>query len=95
MPPSRYVVTLSAQALRQLDSIDVYIRAQDAPLAAEAMGARLMRAIEDLEVFPLRGRVIGRGLRELVTVRPYIIRYRIRSDTVQIIRIRHGAQNPG
>ena len=54
-----------------------------------------MRAIKDLEVFPLRGRVIGRGLRELVTVRPYIIRYRIRSDTVQIIRIRHGAQNPG
>ena len=94
MSPYRYVVTLSAQALRELDSIDVHIRTQDAPLAAEALGARLMRAIEDLEVFPLRGRVIRRGLRELVTVRPYIIRYRIQAGTVQVIRIRHGAQRP-
>ena len=94
MSSSRYVVTLSAQALRQLDGIDAYIRAHDAPLAAEAMGARLMRTIEDLELFPLRGRVAGRGLRELATVRPYVIRYRVLTRTVQIIRIQHGAQRP-
>ena len=94
MSPVRYVVALSAQALRQLDSIDAYLRIQGAPLAAESMGARFKRAIDDLELFPHRGRSVGRDLRELATVRPYVIRYRVTTGTVQIIRIRHGAQRP-
>jgi plasmid stabilization system protein ParE len=31
-------------------------------------------------------------LRELVTIRPYVIRYALDADTVFILRIRHAAQ---
>jgi len=33
-------------------------------------------------------------VRELVAIRPYIVRYRITADAVQIVRIKHGAQRP-
>jgi len=33
-------------------------------------------------------------MRELVTARPYIIRYRIVGDEVVILRVRHAAQRP-
>ncbi|MDO8295684.1 MAG: hypothetical protein Q7T19_04500 [Caulobacter sp.] len=35
------------------------------------------------------------GLRELVTVRPYILRYRVSVKRVVIVQIRHGARRPG
>ena len=57
------------------------------------MAQRLQLAASSLAEFPMRGRPVGR-LRELVAVQPYIIRYRIIADgSVQIIRIRHGAQH--
>jgi len=34
-----------------------------------------------------------RGLRELTIIHPYLIRYRVRNDTVLVLRIRHGAQD--
>ena len=90
----RYTVTISTRALRQLEAACAYINAQGAPGAAQVTGARLFAAIDELEIHPHRGRVAGRDLRELVTVRPYVIRYRIRGSAVQVVRIRHGAQKP-
>ncbi|WP_174301854.1 type II toxin-antitoxin system RelE/ParE family toxin [Caulobacter sp. S45] len=96
MPPTNlYTVRLTASALRELSEIRSYIKAQGAPIASETTVARLADAVEGLKTFPHRGRLIGRDVREIVTVRPYIIRYRIRSDALQIIRIRHGARTPG
>lgn len=57
------------------------------------MAQRLRHAAESLGENPARGRPAG-ALRELTTVPPYLIRYRISDDTVQIVRIRHGAQRP-
>ncbi len=54
----------------------------------------IFERIEQLSVFPSRGRV-GReaGTRELVlSPLPYFAAYRVRESTVEILYIRHGAQ---
>ena len=43
--------------------------------------------------FAERGRDAGQGRREMTTVWPYILRYRIEADRVVILRIRHGARD--
>jgi plasmid stabilization system protein ParE len=54
----------------------------------------LLVAGNSLERFPHRGRrVPGTEMRELVTIYPYIIRYRVtRNGLVRILRVRHAAQ---
>lgn len=59
------------------------------------MATRFHTAIESLEHHPKRGRPVSRGLYELLVVKPYLIRYRIGADSVEVIRIRHAAQRPG
>lgn len=83
-------VVLSGRALRDLERIDAYI-SQFAPLAAQRFTARLRAAVNSLAEQPDRGRPVGQ-FRELVAVWPYVIRYRISGGTVQIARIKHGAQ---
>ena len=80
-------------ALASLETIRAYIH-DFSPLASERVAARLMAAGASLVDYPERGRPIGSGRRELVTVPPYLIRYRVRADTVEILTIRHGAQLP-
>ena len=56
------------------------------------MVGRLKQAADSLFEFPDRGRPAWRGLRELPVVYPYLIRYRVRDERVEIVRIKHGAQ---
>jgi addiction module RelE/StbE family toxin len=85
-------VVWTHRALRDLDRIWDYIH-QFNPLAAQRMALRLQAAGESLAHFPLRARGKVR-YRELVVIRPYIIRYRVVGERVEIITIRHGAQRP-
>ena len=85
-------VVWTRRALADLEAIRSYIGLFK-PLAAQRMALRLRNAGESLAHFPERGRA-KRDLRELVVVRPYIIRYRITAERVEIIAIRHGAQAP-
>jgi plasmid stabilization system protein ParE len=78
------------RAIRDLEGIHAYI-AQFAPLAAERFTSRLTAAVESLAVRPDRGRPAGR-LRELVAVSPYVVRYRVTRQGVEIARIKHGAR---
>lgn len=81
-------------ALRDIWRIYDYAAAFN-PRAATKLAEALIAAADSLAEFPHRGRpVAGTAMRELVVVRPYIIRYEVRSDEVWIIRIRHGAQRP-
>ena len=80
-------------ALANLDTIETYI-AQFNPPAARRMSVRLIDAGNSLSEQPERGRDVGRGRRELTSVWPYVIRYRVDGDTVAILRIRHGARRP-
>lgn len=86
-------VIWSDDAADELDGIEVYI-AERNPLAAVGMGLRLVAAAERLATDPWIGRPGPDGMRELTTVPPYVIRYRIETDHVRVVRVRHGARKP-
>lgn len=79
------------EAVGQLEAIVTYIEALN-PAAAARLGERLVELADSLAEFPHRGRDAGDGKREMTTVRPYILRYRVEGDRVVILRIRHGAR---
>lgn len=80
-------------ALEQLSAIVTYIRLFDR-VAADRIGSRLLACGNSLSTFPLRGRPAAGGTREMVTVRPYVLRYRVVGEQVVILSIRHAAQLP-
>jgi plasmid stabilization system protein ParE len=81
-------------AIADLDGIRTYV-GQFSPLAAQRLAARLIGAANSLVDFPNRGRIALLGTRELVFVRPYLIRYRVEDpDLVFVLRVRHGAMRP-
>ena len=61
---------------------------------AQRMAARLINAGLSLTEHSERGRAGSLGTRELVIVRPYLIRYRIEGGLVVIVGVRHGARRP-
>jgi toxin ParE1/3/4 len=80
------------EAVSNLESIFGYVSAFNTP-AAVRLAQRLQSAADSLSTHPERGRLTTRGLRELAIIHPYLIRYRVRENTVLILRIRHGAQD--
>lgn len=87
-------VIWSPAALREIEHIYRYI-AQFNPRAAENMVREILAAGDSLETFPHRGRSVpGTQLRETTLAHPYIIRYRIASDHVRVLRVRHGSRRP-
>jgi len=80
-------------AVRDLEIIGAYIR-QDSRDAAHRVLTEIFTAVESLSSLPNRGR-LGRlsDTRELVlTPSPYIAVYRVLSQEVRILRIRHAAR---
>lgn len=84
-------VIWSDRAATNLNEIFDFL-AFDNPDAAARVARALIAASRSLEAFPNRGRPGPRGTRELVNVRPYILRYRVEGSDVLILRIRHAAQ---
>jgi plasmid stabilization system protein ParE len=78
-------------AVANLEAIKAYVDVFD-PAAAARLAARLIEVADSLSEFPDRGRDAGAGRREMTTVWPYILRYRVETDRVVILRIRHGAR---
>jgi len=81
------------RALRNLDEEAEYI-ARDNPLAATRIVERIATGVERLAIHPASGRP-GRvpGTRELlVSGTPYIVPYRVRGETVEILRVFHAAR---
>jgi toxin ParE1/3/4 len=75
---------------KDLDEIENYIR-RDNSSAATRVVLRIVKAVEMLEEHPGIGRP-GRveGTKELVIPNmPYIVPYRIKNKTVQILRVLH------
>jgi toxin ParE1/3/4 len=80
-------------ALADLDVEAAYI-ARDSPSAAERMVDNIFAKADRLAAYPASGRP-GRvlGTRELVvTGTPYILPYRVRGLTVEVIRLIHGSR---
>jgi toxin ParE1/3/4 len=84
----------SPEAIEDLNSLRTFI-AQDNPSAAQAVALHIVQTIEQLlPDNPHMGRP-GRvpGTRELVVPStPFIVPYRLRRDTIQILRVYHGAR---
>jgi toxin ParE1/3/4 len=80
-------------ALRDLVFARDYV-AHDDPLAAKNQAERVFGAVAGLLRFPEIGRPGRRaGTRELVISRtPYLMPYRLRGDTIEILRVLHGRQ---
>ncbi len=81
------------RALQNLDEEAEYI-ARDDPDAAAQMVDRIATSVERLATHPALGRT-GRipGTRELmVSGTPYVVPYRVRGETVEILRVFHGAR---
>lgn len=86
-------IAWSGPAKRDLDAILLHIAAHD-PEAAMAVCDRIEEAVCSLSRHPRLGRP-GRidGTRELVvTGTPYVVPYRIRAATVEVLAIFHGAR---
>jgi toxin ParE1/3/4 len=80
-------------ALEDLRSAHEYFEAEN-PTAASDVIDRIVSAVERLEAFPHMGRP-GRvdGSRELVvTGTAFVVAYRVRSESVQILAVLHGAR---
>jgi toxin ParE1/3/4 len=87
-------VIWSPSALREIVKIFDYLTVFNPQAAASVFNA-LISAGDSLADFPHRGRAVAQSnTRELVTVYPYIIRYRITRDSVRILRVRHTARRP-
>jgi len=82
-------------ALRNLDDEATCIAADD-PAAARLVVARVLEAVALLAEQPAMGRP-GRvpGTRELVVLKTrYLVPYRVRGDTVEILRVFHTSRRP-
>jgi toxin ParE1/3/4 len=81
------------RALENLDEEATYI-ARDNPEAAARLVERIAASIERLATHPASGRPARvPGTRELVvTGTPYLVPYRVRGETVEILRVFHGAR---
>ena len=84
----------SVEALADLSSLHAFI-AKDNPNAAQKVAMTIVESVEtNLPDNPHIGRP-GRvnGTRELVISHThYIVPYRIKSDTIQVLRVYHGAR---
>lgn len=86
-------IVWSRRAIHHLAKLRDYI-AQDSPDAAADVAGKIVAAVENLATFPNLGRT-GRlaGTRELVVPgTPYIIRYHIRDNRIELIAVFHGRQ---
>lgn len=87
-------VVWSRRAIDHLVGIREYI-AEDSPTSAAKVAATILQAVELLRNQPRIGRP-GRilGTRELVIPgTPYVIPYRIQSDTLELLAVFHGRQS--
>jgi toxin ParE1/3/4 len=84
-------VVWTRPASRELEVIGDYI-ARESPAAADRTVNRILDEVDGLEQHPHKGRP-GRlaGTRELVvTGTPFVVPYRVRDETVQVLSVFHG-----
>ena len=77
----------------EVDDIADYIEGFD-PAAAADIASKLFALGESLAWSPHRGRPAPKGTREMTTVWPYVLRYRVDGEVVTIVHVCHGRRRP-
>ncbi len=87
------IVAWTEAALHDLAALRAYI-ARDNPATADRQVNIIVEAAFGLAQFPQSGRAGRRaGTRELIVGRtPYLVPYRVRGETIDILRVLHGRQ---
>lgn len=87
-------IAWSLSALQHLREAREYIEI-DNPKAAVRQIGLMEAAVNHLRIFPMMGRTGRRtGTRELpIPGTPYILVYRVKKTTVQVLAVLHGARN--
>jgi addiction module RelE/StbE family toxin len=87
-------VIWTRQSVEDVEAIKAYV-ARDSEQYAKLLAERLVAAVDRLEAFPSSGRVVPEvgddSLREVV-YGSYRLVYRVRTDSVEIITVYHGAR---
>lgn len=88
------IVRFTPRALRHIDKIAAHIATEN-PFAAQRVVTRIREVAQMLADTPFLGtRSIRPGTRKLlVRGLPYIVVYRVRSNSVEILSVFHGARN--
>ncbi len=87
------VVKWLTRALNDLATITAYIE-RDNPDAARRLAQDIREQTKRLAAFPFMGRASDRqDVRELVAHKNYLVSYRIRRDTIEILQVWHAAQS--
>jgi len=87
------IVRLTDDAIGDLSSIRAFL-AERNPAAADRVGRRLVEACDSLDRLPNRGKPgLVADTREITSVWPYVIVYRVLAAEVQILRVWHSAQD--
>lgn len=80
-------------AVEDLRSAHGYLKAENPKAAWDAVD-RIMSAVERLERFPKMGRSgrVEGSLELVVTGTPFLVAYRVKGESVQILAVLHGAR---
>lgn len=89
-----YKITYLQKALDDLDEIHLYI-ANDNQSAADKMVNKILDAVDTLETFPFIGssvadRIDVKGDYRMISIKPYLVFYRVIGKEVIIYRVLHG-----
>ena len=90
-------VVYSPRAVRDLEAIAAYYHTVGEPRIAVAVAERIEYVVNRLGRLPRSApRVVGRAnVRVALVLRfPYKIYYRVRTDDIEILHIRHTARHP-
>jgi len=82
------------QAIEDIEAIRTFV-ARDSAHYADLLVERIVEAVDRLETFPRSGRLVpetrDESLREVV-YENYRIVYRVKSDTIEVLTVFHGAR---
>jgi plasmid stabilization system protein ParE len=86
-------IVWSEEARENLKAVKAYTSEFNVS-AGRQLAVRLVDLAESLVTMPDRGRPVRSGVRELTSIRPYIVRYAVLKDEVRILSVRHSAMRP-
>ena len=90
MVPDTPPIQWTRRAIGDLENIAAFISVTN-PVAAQRLLELVRKKVETRASFPYLGREFSPGLRELVVHRNYLLTYRIRSTSIEILQVWHVA----